>query len=294
MGLLLAIVTAALAVSSGSRLLGNDLRRDREEELLAVGDEIRRAIEAYHAKNSGGMNPFPRRLEWLLKDPNQPTTQRYLRRLYRDPLADRDTVRLTEPVQWGLILDVNGQIVGVHSTSTREPLKSGNFPKQYEAFREARRYSDWRFIAAGGVPANPAVAVAAAGRNFIPAPGAPTLLTPPDGAVPGKPATPAAAGLAAPQPVGAVVAAPTVTPPPPATVEPPPTAVPPVHPPEPQAPPAAQPPAPGAPGAAPSAASTPTAPAASAAATPAPTATPLPDSFTTTPQSFVIRAPTGF
>lgn len=246
-GLLFALVTAALAVSVGARLLGNEQRRDKESELLFAGDEIRRAIETYHARNSAGVNPFPRRLEWLLRDPNQPGLQRYLRNIYRDPMLDRDAAEPLEAGGWRLLLDVNGQIVGVHSASMREPLKRSGFPTQYDGFRQAKRYADWKFIAAGGVPVESGGALATPGRNFIPSAlgsSVPVLAPFPQpanapqaasaGAVPSVVAPPVAPPVAAPdvsviprdEPASAASAPPPPPPPPsiPSSVAPPPAA----------------------------------------------------------------------
>jgi hypothetical protein len=51
-----------------------------------------------------------------------------------------------------LIHDNNGQIIGVHSNSGREPLRKDGFPTEYAAFRQARSYADWKFVAEGAVP----------------------------------------------------------------------------------------------------------------------------------------------
>ncbi|MCX7248216.1 MAG: hypothetical protein NTX31_11165 [Burkholderiales bacterium] len=167
-GLLLSVAAAALAAAAGSHLLGNELRREKEAELLSCGDEIRRAIESYHGKNNAGSNPFPTRLEWLLRDPHQATIQRYLRRICPDPMQQRDPNDSAITGGWALILDAKGQIVGVHSESLREPIKSSGFAPLYENFREARHYADWRFIAAGGMPAQANASTPTGSLNFIP------------------------------------------------------------------------------------------------------------------------------
>ena len=99
---------------------------------------------------------------------------------------------------WGLILDANNQIVGVHSESMREPLKRAGFAPPYEDFQKAKTYADWRFIAAGGVPAKANERNGGAGANFIPSGGG--LLTP---FVTAPPAPVAPAAAVAPEPVPA-------------------------------------------------------------------------------------------
>lgn len=285
-GLLLAIATVALGAGAGAGMLSNDIRRDKELELLLAGDEIRRAIESYHAKNNGGQNPYPKQLEWLIRDPNQPTILRHLRKIFRDPMHDPDeTENLRISGTWALIYGPGEQIIGVHSNSRGAPLKKTGFPKSYESFAQAKSYSDWRFMAAGTVAATPQANTQP--KNFVPtplAPGAP--LVPGGGAATGGGAF-GQSGAVAP----AVVPPPPPPPPPPASPQEAPPA-----PPEPapaavavapQAP--AQPPA-GAPApassAAPQAPAAPPAPAAPQAAEPAP--------FGSAPQPFILRAPKDF
>ena len=222
-GLLLSVVVAALAATAGSHLLGNELRREKEAELLACGDEIRRAIESYHGKNNAGSSPFPTRLEWLLRDPHQATIHRYLRRICPDPMQQRDPNDSAKTGGWALILDANRQIVGVHSESLREPLKRSGFAPLYEVFREARHYADWRFVAAGGLPAQANASTPTGSLNFIPsqsparplpaavtpAPApAPEIVPPP----PAPPPVPAAAAAETAPPPAPTPAAPAPTP----------------------------------------------------------------------------------
>jgi len=124
-GLLFSVTAAALAAASGSHLLGNAMRREKEAELLACGDAIRRGIESYHAKNAAGTDPWPARLDWLIRDPHQPTVQRYLRRVCVDPMQEHGPEGYAKLGGWEMILDVNGKVVGVHSGSQRVPLKRG-------------------------------------------------------------------------------------------------------------------------------------------------------------------------
>jgi hypothetical protein len=187
-GVLFTVLVAALAGSVGAHLLGNSMRREKELELMTCGDEIRRAIESYHAKNSSGMYPFPSRLEWLERDPHQLTVLRYLRRVCRDPMQEREAESRGDAGGWVAIRDANGQVIGVHSSSLREPLKRAGFVPLYQPFAQATRYADWRFIAAGGVAATDATGRLNESRNFIPAPGV---------LMPGAPAQAAQPGLGA-------------------------------------------------------------------------------------------------
>lgn len=112
-------------------------KRDKEAQLLFVGNEYRSAIARYYNGTPGGVKRYPRSLEELLKDPRQPSTQRYLRRLYPDPFGS---------AEWGVVKSPDGGIAGVYSLSEEKPLKTGNFKLRDAGFEAAQRYADWKFI----------------------------------------------------------------------------------------------------------------------------------------------------
>jgi type II secretory pathway pseudopilin PulG len=120
--------------------------REKEAELLFVGNEYRKAIERYYL--SGPQRQYPKSLSDLVKDPRQPGTVRYLRRLYPDPITGRD--------EWGLVKSADGGFAGVYSLSESTPLKASDFAVRDAAFEGKTKYSDWQFgfapIVAGAKP----------------------------------------------------------------------------------------------------------------------------------------------
>jgi hypothetical protein len=65
-------------------------------------------------------------------------TQRYLRKIYRDPL--------TRSTDWGVVEAPTGGIMGVYSKSEDVPIKTANFPWRWASFADARNYADWKFV----------------------------------------------------------------------------------------------------------------------------------------------------
>jgi len=86
--------------------------REKEADLLHVGNEYRKAIERYYVS---GPRQYPKSLADLVKDPRQPGTVRHLRRLYPDPITGKD--------EWGLVKSNDGGIAGVYSTSEAAPTE---------------------------------------------------------------------------------------------------------------------------------------------------------------------------
>ena len=109
--------------------------REKEAELLFVGHQYRKAIERYYL--SGPQRQYPRELAHLLKDPRRPGTERYLRRIYDDPVTGQPFALEKAP---------DGGILGVRSTSEEKPFKTGGFKVRDAAFEGAAKYADWKFV----------------------------------------------------------------------------------------------------------------------------------------------------
>ena len=78
--------------------------------------------------------------------------QRYLRRIYRDPITGKP--------EWGLVQSPTGGIMGVHSLSNGRPIKTGAFDEADKELDGKVRYSDWQFVytpppATGAQPPKP-------------------------------------------------------------------------------------------------------------------------------------------
>jgi type II secretory pathway pseudopilin PulG len=184
---LVAIAIMAAGLAAVGEVAATAAKREKEAELLFVGNQFALAIAEY-AASSPGAAQYPQKLEDLLADKRYPNVRRYLRRVYADPMTGR--------ADWGLIRGPGGGIVGVHSQSLEPPLKVGNFPGAYSSFTGATTYSAWRFdqgAAAGGQPAAgqkpgaPSAPSGKAGTSPAPIPGNPALTpgtTPPAAAKP--------------------------------------------------------------------------------------------------------------
>src|SRR5262245_27879984 len=109
--------------------------REKEADLLHIGNEYRNAIERYY---KAGQRQYPKNLADLVRDARQPGTVRHLRRLYPDPITGKD--------EWGLVKSDDGGIAGVYSLSEAAPLKTGGFAVRDAAFEGKAKYSDWQFI----------------------------------------------------------------------------------------------------------------------------------------------------
>lgn len=136
-GLLLSIAMLGAALATAGLVWHTQVRREQERELLFVGEQFRRAIGMYYER-SPGEKKFPDAIDELLLDPRFPNVQRYLRRIYVDPVTgSRD---------WGIVEGPGGGIMGVYSQAQARPLKQANFRPSQSDFEARERYSDWRFV----------------------------------------------------------------------------------------------------------------------------------------------------
>src|SRR5690554_6070656 len=62
-GLLIALAVTGAAVVAVGEIASTAAQRDRENELLFVGSEIRRAIGSYYERSPGGAKRYPQSLE---------------------------------------------------------------------------------------------------------------------------------------------------------------------------------------------------------------------------------------
>jgi len=151
LGLLLLVAMMGIALTVVSQVWQTVQQREKEDELLFVGDQMRRALTLYAANAQGGPR-YPQSLEELLKDPRYPAPRRYLRKIYVDPITGR--------AEWGLVKGPGDVIMGVYSLSEDEPLKKTGFRFVDRAFEGKTKYSEWVFIprlrpslqAPGGAP----------------------------------------------------------------------------------------------------------------------------------------------
>jgi type II secretory pathway pseudopilin PulG len=138
-GLLVLVVLLGILLAAAGEIASTAARRERETQLLWVGHEYRAAIGRYWNRRRA----YPQALEELLgAAADAPVQERFLRRLYRDPM--------TNAVDWVLVPAPGGGIMGVASRSSRAPLRTGHFDPADQEFEGASTYGDWRFTFAPG------------------------------------------------------------------------------------------------------------------------------------------------
>ena len=137
---LILLVLTSLAASVAVLRASQEAQRQRELELLFVGNQFRQAIQAYAAASSGAPE-YPSKLDDLVEDHRGPSVRRFLRRIYSDPM--------TSQTDWG-VMTQGDRIVGVFSKSVHAPMRHANFSPEDVGFESAKSYCEWRFAAFAG------------------------------------------------------------------------------------------------------------------------------------------------
>lgn len=89
---LFTVVLAGIVMAGTGQMWQTKSQREKEAELMFIGEEFRKAIMSYH---NSGTKQYPDSLEDLLKDNRSPNIKRHLRKIYVDPL--------TNTAEWGIV-----------------------------------------------------------------------------------------------------------------------------------------------------------------------------------------------
>lgn len=141
-GVLILLAVMSVALIQVGNVWYTMHQREKEQELLFIGNQFRQALAKYFIHSPGLGRRHPMTLEDLTKDPRYPNTVRYLRKIYVDPI--------TGDSNWGLVKGPTGEIFGVYSLSEDEPVKQANFPKEDKGFDGKKKYSEWIFMPSYG------------------------------------------------------------------------------------------------------------------------------------------------
>lgn len=158
---LLIVAVLGWGLAAAAQLWTTAAAREKERELLFVGEQFRRAIASYYESTPQPMKQFPRMLTDLIEDRRFPIPRRHLRRLYADPISgSRD---------WGLVLTADKTVMGVYSKGRGTAFRT-SVPKAVT--HEGDGYGRWQFVYVIGAPVDGgAVAPRASGAAPSPSPG---------------------------------------------------------------------------------------------------------------------------
>lgn len=131
------LFVACLGVASILEINQKQKQREKEEELLFIGNEFRTAILSYYnTLPQSGTRQLPHSLDELVNDNRFASPKHHLRRIYVDPM--------TGNAEWTLLRNAMG-IYGVSSMSTDMPIKLAGFAKDIAHFEGASSYAMWTF-----------------------------------------------------------------------------------------------------------------------------------------------------
>ncbi|MFY9328341.1 MAG: type II secretion system protein [Georgfuchsia sp.] len=150
--LLIAVAIISATLATVAEVTHTMVQRDREKELLFIGNQFRQALNHYYANN----RRYPLSLEDLVLDDRNVGIKRHLRKIFFDPMTGK--------AEWGTLKMANDQIIGVYSLSEAEPLKKAGFQLTEAGLEGKEKYSEWVFTAAVSGVVNTMPNAASAGQ----------------------------------------------------------------------------------------------------------------------------------
>ena len=159
LGVLILTAMLTISIAAAGILWHFAQQRQKESDLLFIGNQFRTAIGRYYLNQLGPQKGYPKRIEDLLRDPRHPGNVRYLRKLYVDPM--------TGSTDWGLLKTPDGSILGVYSKSNRAPIKSAKFRPVNRHLERKAKYSEWKFVYLPGQSLGGSAAALNAGQNLF-------------------------------------------------------------------------------------------------------------------------------
>ena len=136
--LLATLAVMALVLTNASTSQSQQAKRERETQLMFIGEQFYNALASYYADSQDQTKRYPTKLEQLLIDERGIKPKHHLRQIFQDPM--------TKTSEWGLVLNTQKQIIGVFSLS-EEVLLRTKLP-EYAAIQTSKTatYKDVKFI----------------------------------------------------------------------------------------------------------------------------------------------------
>ena len=148
-GVLFVVVLIGLALSGASMVWQFQVQRQKEQQLLFIGNQYTQAIASYYHAAPGGVKRYPKTIAELLRDPRYPTIKRHLRKPWLDPFTMKS--------DWVLIRTKQSGIAGISSLANGKPIKQAKFGNEDLDRRLGGKtsYQQWRFIYIAATDENP-------------------------------------------------------------------------------------------------------------------------------------------
>lgn len=134
---MITLVIAAIGMQGAAVMWQQQTQRANEALLLEAGEAYRLAIGRYYESTPQPVKEYPKTLNELVEDQRFPVLKRHIRKLYTDPFYSRQGMALVFR---------NGRIIGVHSQSLLEPIRSAGYQEFESGFNGAKHYREWQFI----------------------------------------------------------------------------------------------------------------------------------------------------
>jgi hypothetical protein len=138
MSLLVVITASLIALSVALPDKYQQAKREREAQLVFVGQQYVRAIKLFYENPLVSIKRYPETIDELLVDKRTAKSLHHLRKLYTDPMTDS--------YDWGLVKNAEKQIMGVYSLSKNKPLRTDFSALPSVVVVGGEEYNDIKFV----------------------------------------------------------------------------------------------------------------------------------------------------
>ena len=111
---LFSVALSGVIMAGAAQVWQAKSQRDKETELMFIGEQFRKAIMSYH---NTGTKQYPEKLEDLLQDSRAINVQRHIRKIYLDPITNSE--------EWGLIEETPANTATTPQNNTASNQKPG-------------------------------------------------------------------------------------------------------------------------------------------------------------------------
>lgn len=138
LGMLVLLMVSGFVLAQAGIRWRDEVQREREQELLKIGEAYRKAIGSFYNQTPDVVKQYPPSLDALLRDERFPQARRHIRKLYLDPITQREG--------WGIVEAPSGGVMGIYSLSDKVPFKTKGFRPQYKYMEDKKYYGEWYFV----------------------------------------------------------------------------------------------------------------------------------------------------
>ncbi|WP_151807339.1 type II secretion system protein [Acinetobacter bereziniae] len=129
------IIFLSIFVSNSLLVYSTFVKIEKDRELIRISDLYCNALKSYFANSPNGIYHYPKKIDFLLRDPRYEKITRYLRKLEVDPISGKN---------FTLVKNDFNQIIDIKSNSEIDIYNLKNIQDKFKN-QNIRKYNEIQF-----------------------------------------------------------------------------------------------------------------------------------------------------